>query len=712
MAESIANKKILTKAYVIHLALGIFALCILGKILYIQFIDGDKWQARVQHLTTDLKQIQPIRGNIFSADGSMLATSIPIFEIRMDMLADGLEEEVFYANLDTLSQSLSMLFQDRTPREYKEGFLRARREGNRYYLVKRDVDYNQVQVAKKFPLWELGRFSSGVIFEKSTVRMKPFKLLASRTIGYEREGVQPVGLEGAFNQELSGTPGSRFEKRLAGGIWMPVGDKNEVEPVDGCDIYTTIDLNIQDVATNALRKQLAEHRAHHGCAVLMEVKTGYIKAIANLTMGEDSVYREMYNYAVGEATEPGSTFKLASLMAAMEDNLISPGDTIDTGKGAYRFYDRIMRDSHHGGLGKLTVQQVFEKSSNVGVSRIINDNYAKNPQQFVDRLYSMGLGTRLGLSISGEGFPVIKEPSNKTWSGVTLPWMSIGYETLLTPLQILAFYNAVANDGVMVKPLFASAVKRGGKLVRKIEPEVLNSSIASAHTIEMAKKMLEGVVSENGTASNLANQNYPIAGKTGTAQIANEKYGYTYNQAVSYQASFVGYFPADNPQYSCIVVVNGPSNDVYYGNAVAGPIFKEIADKVFAQRFDLQLQQENITPEPLPTALHIPVSKSGNRNDLIQVFSQFGIAVSDSSDAYPWVTTRTGTDTVAVERRSIRKNLVPNVLGMGLQDALYLLEDNGFRVKVVGFGTVKSQSIPPGSRIQPNHKQLITLQLS
>ncbi len=700
------RQSMVSKAYVLFLFVCLFAMAIVARLVIIQFIDGQKWEERVEHLTTDLREIVPIRGNIYADNGNLLATSVPVYEIRMDMAADGLGKKEFLTNIDSLSTALSGLFKDRTPAQYRKALSAAYTSGNRYYLVKAGVDYDQIQQATKFPLWKTGRFKSGVIFEKQTIRLQPFKNLAARTVGYNRDGVHPVGLEGAYNAELSGKPGQRYEKRLAGGVWMPIDNNNEVEPEDGCDVYTTIDVNIQDVATNALRKQLHKHNARHGCAVLMEVKTGFVKAIANLTLSGDSTYTEMYNYAVGEATEPGSTFKLASLMAAFEDGLFELTDSIDTGKGYTRFYDRIMRDSNDKGYGEIDVLTAFQKSSNVAISKLINDHYAKDPRAYVDRLFKMGLGRKLGLEIAGEGQPKIKDPDDPSWSGVTLPWMSIGYETLMTPMQILAFYNAVANDGQLVMPQFVSEVRRNGSLVRTNRPKILSQSIASRETILKAKTMLETVVSEEGTASNLRFGAYAIAGKTGTAQIANAQYGYKYDQAVSYQASFVGYFPAEAPEYSCIVVVNGPSNNVYYGNQVAGPVFKEIADKVYAQRFDLI---KDSPPSENAVAYKVPVSLSGNSADLKQIFTAFDVSVNDESDDYDWVSTKTGEEEVGLERRSMRDGVTPNVVGMGLRDGLYLLENCGFEVKVQGTGMIVKQSAAPGTPTDKGRKILIEL---
>jgi len=702
------RNQITTKAYLVFLAFAVMSLAIIVKIGLIQFIEEGDLSDRLEQLTTDLREIKAVRGNIYADNGNMLATSVPIYDIHMDMAADGLSEELFFDQVDALSQSCAAYFKDKPAKSYKADFLEAYREGKRYFLVKSDVNYDDIMAAKTFPMWEKGRFKSGVIFEKQTIRLQPFGGLAARTVGYQREGVQPVGLEGAYNNELRGRPGKRYEKRLAGGVWMPIDNSNEIEPEDGCNIHTTIDVNIQDVANNALRKQLKKHKAHHGCAVLMEVKTGYIKAIANLSIQSDSAYSEIYNYAVGEATEPGSTFKLASFMAAFEDGKLSLTDTVDTENGSHRFYDRIMRDSNRKGYGVVSVKTAFQKSSNVAVSKIINQRYQDNPQAFVDRLYKLGLGRELGLEISGEGAPKIKDPSDPTWSGVTLPWMSIGYETLMTPMQILTFYNAVANDGIMVRPQFVSRVTKNGETIKTIQPHVINKAIASRESISMAKEMLESVVTEEGTGSNLRLGSFPIAGKTGTAQIANSKYGYKYDQEVSYQASFVGYFPAKNPEYSCIVVVNGPSNDVYYGNQVAGPVFKEISDKVYAQRFDL-IKDDDPGSET-EVAVNVPISRSGYKDDLKTIFAQLGVKAIDESASNEWVSTKSQPKEVKLEKRTIPTDRVPNVLGMGLRDGLYLLEKCGLEVEITGRGTIKKQSLPPGTSV--NRLKRISIELS
>jgi cell division protein FtsI (penicillin-binding protein 3) len=419
--------------------------------------------------------------------------------------------------------------------------------------------------------------------------------------------------------------------------------------------------------------------AQYGTAVLMEVQTGDIKAMVNLSRDDQGYYHEVQNYAIGESTEPGSTFKLPVMIAALEDGVVDLEDTIDTGDGAYQYYDKIIRDDHHehGGYGKITVKQVFEYSSNVGMAKIITGAYKKKPGDLIDRLYAMRLNEKLGIEIKGEGKPVIRYPGDKHWSGITLAMMAHGYEVSITPLQTLTFYNAIANNGKMVKPRFVKEIRYHGKLIRKINPEVLQSAVCSRSTLRKVKRMLEGVV-ESGTARNLNNPLIRIAGKTGTNQIYNKKYGYKTNSEVSYQASFVGYFPADDPQYSCIVVVNSPSKNVYYGNMVAGPVFLEIARKVFATSMDLHpvvSGNKDIPPD-------LPYSKTGNRNELRQVLKSLDVPVENSHIRSEWVSTEKKEDAVGFSNRSIITGLVPNVVSMGAKDAIYLLENAGMRVRL------------------------------
>jgi cell division protein FtsI (penicillin-binding protein 3) len=505
------------------------------------------------------------------------------------------------------------------------------------------------------------------------------------------EGTE-VGIEGAFDKELAGRNGIAVKQRLIGGYWIIVEDASSVESKDGNDITTTIDIDLQDVATSALMNQLRKHDAHHGCAVLMEVETGDIKAIANLEQGSDGGYHETYNYALAESTEPGSTFKLAAIMAALEDGVIDTGDIVDTGNGSVKFYNKIIRDTKEEGYGKISVRQVFEKSSNVGLSKIIYEHYKDRPKDFVDRLYAMKLNQKLDLQLQGEGEPLIRYPGDKLWSGLSLPMMSHGYEVQMTPLQVLTFYNAVANGGKMVKPRFVTSVLRNGTTIKRYDPEVIINSIASRSTIRKVKSMMEGVV-EYGTATNLKNANYKIAGKTGTAQIAKDKRGYRQDARISYQASFAGYFPAENPLYSCIVVVNAPSNGVYYGNIVAGTVFREISDRVYSTRFYRDYRAEN-KKDVKPSA---PEAGNGYRDDIDEVLRNLDVRYRRTSSEN-WVATRESGDTIRLSPVKLHEGLVPDVRGMSLRDAVYLLENSGLRVRYNGKGRVLRQSPEHGSR--------------
>jgi cell division protein FtsI (penicillin-binding protein 3) len=447
---------------------------------------------------------------------------------------------------------------------------------------------------------------------------------------------------------------------------------------------------------------LVRNSADHGTVVLMEVVTGKVRAIANLTRKEDGSYNEEYNYAVGESTEPGSTFKLASVIALLEDNLIRPDDIVDVGNGVTEFYGHRVEDSQHEALGEITIQRAFEVSSNVGFTKTVNEKYKKKPEQFIDRLYEMGLNRKLGLEIKGEGQPDIKYTDSELWSGISLPWMSMGYEVRMTPLQILALYNAVANDGKMVKPIFIEEIRSRGKVVRKGETEVLNNHICSRETLGYVKKMLEGVV-ENGTARNLNNTHYKIAGKTGTAQVSLNSEGYV---NALYQASFVGYFPADKPKYSCIVVVNAPSRQIYYGNVVAGPIFRDITDRIYVREYELQEHETILAGQEIQS----PYSKSGSGNALEAAMEYLNLPLKRDGEELDWVSTKSTPEGVESYARTIPGQLVPNVVDMGLKDAVFLLENKGLKVVATGRGTVRGQSQRPGSLIEKG--SVVVLEMS
>jgi cell division protein FtsI (penicillin-binding protein 3) len=696
------KQDILIRSSVIYLGVLLIALLILGKALHLQLFEKDRW-SREENSSIRHKVIEPNRGSIYSSDGRLLAVSVPYYEIRMDFRSESFTREIFDAGVDELAKSLSGLFQDRHWSTYKRDLVRAREAGNRYYLVKRNVTYTQLQQVKEFPIYKLGRYRGGVQYVQQNKRILPYGILAERTVGYTMHDdlKSVVGIEGAYDTELRGVEGYRLERKIRGDDWMPINNANEIEPEDGQDVVTTLDLDLQDVAENALYEQLSANEADHGTVVLMEVETGKVRAIANLTRDEDGNYDEDYNYAIGESTEPGSTFKLASVMALLEDGHVHPGDLVDIGKRETTYYNHKVVDSPHSESGKITIQRAFEVSSNVGITKITYENYKRNPEHFIDRLYDMGLNQKLGVEIKGEGQPDIKYTDNKYWSGISLPMISMGYEIRMTPLQILALYNAVANNGKMVKPIFLEEIRSHGKVVKRGQTEVLNNHICSRETLAHVKKMLEGVV-ENGTARNLANTHYKIAGKTGTAQLLSDG-GYSKDL---YQASFVGYFPADRPRYSCIVVVNAPSKDIYYGNVVAGPIFRDIMDRIYVREYQLYDSGTQLAGE----GSQAPYSKSGSGEALAASFEYLDLPLQDQDGDSPWVSTRSTGEGVISSSRLVTPRLVPNVVDMGLKDAVYLLESKGLRVEADGRGTVRQQSQPPGSTIRKG--SVVVLQMS
>lgn len=690
----VVRDEIIWRSSIVYFAIALLAAALLVRILILQYVQHGKWSDMSEKFVYKTAEMPASRGDILTNDGRLLASSVPYYTIYMDTRSSGMSGATWSNGINGLSAGLSRLLGERSTSGWKSVITEARRKGDRYFLIKRKVDYETLKKLKELPIFREGQYKGGMVAQAENRRILPNSDLAARTIGYLNLGSEgnEVGVEGAFDKDLAGKNGVAVKQRLTGGDWITVDNANSVEARDGNDVVTTLDINLQDVATTALLNQLRKHDAHHGCAVLMEVSTGDIKAIANLEIGSDGNYHETYNYAVGESTEPGSTFKLPSLMAAIEDGVIDTGDIVDTGTGSVKYYNKIIRDTREEGYGKITVKEVFEKSSNVGASKIIYEHYKDKPKEFVNRLYAMKLNEKLDLQIKGEGAPLIRYPGDKLWSGLSLPMMSHGYEVLMTPLQILTFYNAVANDGKMMRPRFVTAILRNGTVIKSYEPDVIINSIASRSTIRKAKKMMEGVV-EHGTASNLKNANYKIAGKTGTAQIAKDKYGYRQGARISYQASFVGYFPAENPLYSCIVVVNAPSNGVYYGNLVAGSVFKEISDKVYATSFFRDYKPENKEDIKLTA----PEAGNGYRADINEVLRNLNVRYKRTADD-DWVATRESGDTIRLAGVKMLDGLVPDVRGMSLRDAIYLLENSGLRVRYSGKGRVLKQSPEHGAR--------------
>ncbi len=656
----IEKKNILKKLYPVAIGLFLFAMVIMYKVVSIQS-NSDLFKNEADTRTVKNVEIPANRGNVYSADGSLLATSVSRFDIRMDLVS--VSKENFSKNVKGLSKSLAKMF-GKSSSHWETYLRKAKKNKSRYLLIAKNLSYTEYIKVKSFPLFELGPYKGGFIKERQTVRERPIGKIAERTIGWDEHRIDAngnkyavrVGLEGNFRKYLRGKKGYQVKQKIAKGQWKPIYDGQEIEPIDGQDIITTINTNIQDIAHHALLGQLEEFKAEHGTVVVMETKTGEIKAISNLGRNKNGNYYERLNYAVGESHEPGSTFKLMSMIVALEDKVVDTSSVIDTGNGRWKVGGRTVTDSKTGGYGKLSVAGVLEHSSNIGIAKIIHKNYKNNPQQFVDGLNKMEVGYKLDIPIVGEGEPIIPTPKNKkTWYKTTLAWMSYGYGIHITPLQTLTFYNAIANNGKMVKPMFVKQIKQQDKVLKTFETEVINEKICSQNTIDKVNVMLRNAI-KRGTATNIYNKNYLLAGKTGTCQL---DYGIK-GKEVQYIASFAGFFPADNPKYSCIVVIHRPDKKIgFYGNKVAAPVFQKIAQKLYTS-----------TP----------------------ILNEFNDLKSD------YKTLETNFANYNTNSQKQYKN-IPNVKGMVGMDAVSILENLGMKVKFKGSGKVKNQSIKAGEKL-------------
>lgn len=683
---------------------ALLTLVVFGRILYIQIAQAERWKTFAGKIEQRIQEIEPARGQIYSTDGSLLATSVPVYNLYWDSQAEGLKEEIFHRDLDSLCMGLSRILGVHAPGHYKNDLLEARRRERRYHPVHKGLNHTQMKALSTLPLLRQGSNKSGFIFQSEDVRKKPFNQLAARTIGIYREEAR-VGIEEAYNEELAGQRGQRMMERIAGNVWKPASDEFIVQPREGQDLITTLDIHLQDVAHTALERQLRQHDATWGTVVLMEVETGFVRAISNLKRDDqDGNYYESYNFAIGESVEPGSTFKLASILALLDEGYVTLTDSIDTGNGVVSFYGRKMHDSnaHEGGSGVLCVADVFAQSSNVGTALLVQRHFSANPQAYLDKLAAFGLRDELGIRLKGEEAPRIYSKAGEgNWSGLSLTQMAIGYEVMQSPIQSLAFYNAIANGGTLLRPQFVEAKRRNGKVVDKARPVVIRERICSAKTIEQARIMMERTCAPGGTADYIfKNTPYSVAGKTGTARIAYSG-GYYPNR---YRASFVGYFPADKPRYSCIVVVNDTKSGVYYGSSVAGPVFRELANKIYATKPELSEGGTFLTADEVK----LPTSRNGSREHLERVYQALGIAFDLTTEG-EWVRTITGSDRVELSELNRAEGVVPDVRGMGLRDALQLLENSGLRVTIDGTGTVRRQSISPGSAIKANSEIRIEL---
>ncbi|EAR13126.1 putative cell division specific transpeptidase/penicillin-binding protein [Polaribacter irgensii 23-P] len=650
-----------------------FLLAIIFRVINLQYVQGDTYRKLATELTIRQDTIYANKGNVYAADGNLLATSMSKFNIFMDLVT--VDEAIFEKHVKGLSVELSRMLGS-SASYYEKTLRRAKNKKRRYFLITRNIGYTDYLKMREFPIFNLGVYKGGFIAKQRTERAHPIGKIAERTIGYDdfRGG---AGIEGAFAAYMKGENGLRWEQKIAKNQWKPIADYNEKEPIDGHDIITTIDVNIQDITHHALLSQLEYFDAEHGCAVVMETASGEIKAISNLGRTKKGTYYEKRNYAVWESHEPGSTFKVASLMAALDDQLIDTATVVDTEKGRIYIHGSKVEDSHQGGYGKISAARVLEVSSNVGIVKLIKKQYDHQPEKFIKKIEAYGFTEPIGFEIKGEGIPIVPVPSDKRWNKISLEWMSWGYGISVTPMQILMFYNAIANNGIMVKPRFIKELRRQDATERLFKTVIVNPKIASETALRKVRKVLENVV-VRGTASNIYSSNFSMAGKTGTAKKYLPKHidkngekvaaGYSNKR---YVASFAGFFPADNPKYSCIVVIHDPKKEKgYYGATVAAPVFKEIAQKIY-------------TTTPLDSEV---VSEKARFVEIEKAYFEY----EDSLEEYD--------------------NSIPNVKGMSGMDAVSLLENIGLKVKISGVGKVQYQSLEKGAELIKG--KTITLKLS
>ncbi len=782
------RKAILMRAYLIYILVLIFGGIILGRIIYLQFVQGEYWSKQASIVNSRIEVIDPVRGNIFADDESLLATSVPIFEIRLDLDSSVISDSVFKTKIDSLAGELCRLFEGNilNKKQYIQELIKARKQSNRGFLIRKKATYAELKQLKTFPILRMGNRGGLIVYTKDR-RERPFKNLASMTIGYERlaeykveinlkagkiksdkfehyvdtlaecfsnlfqdynrekykkkitaaftgKGAAAkiiknmnelqlaelknfplikddtlkiikyskltksyfVGLEGHYRNDLRGERGVITLKKVGNNSWKKISDEDVIEPKNGCDLYTSIDVNLQDVAQNALRRSLDTTNADWGCVILMEVQTGFVKAIANLTRDKDGEYQEMRNYAVEELYEPGSTFKLASVVAVLEDGTFDTNTIVNTGKKNYPGWGTVT-DSHEDGYGRISLSKAFEKSSNVGITEIAYRAFGRNPKKFQQLLDKMGLTQKSGIDIDNEPQPRIKV------SYGDLLGIAFGYAIKITPMQVLTFYNAIANNGKYMKPMFVKEIKRTGVSVTKFNPVVIKEKICSDATLLKIKKLLEGVVIR-GTATNIRNSVYKIAGKTGTAKIFDPV---TKRYLKNYVASFAGYFPADDPKFSCIVVEYNMKGTEVYGAQVAAPVFKEIADRVYATRVDIKSKES-----PAPSVLSIPQVQVGYKLDIETIYQGLNFKLVPNGNTSDWVSISSFSNSIFEKDKTFQTNIIPNVVNMKAKDAIYILESLGLTVIVKGKGTVSSQSLKPGERIGVNKQIIITLTVS
>ncbi|WP_455674333.1 penicillin-binding transpeptidase domain-containing protein [Phocaeicola sp.] len=704
------QKNIMTRFSFIILVMVLIGIAIICKAGVIMFAERQYWKDVADRFVKENVTVRPTRGNIISSDGQLMASSLPEYKIYMDFKAGGeIKDSLLLLYMDSICDGLHQIFPDKSKSEFKSHILKGRKKGSRNYLLyPKRISYIQYKEAKRLPVFNLNKYKGGFHEQAFNQRKKPFGSLAMRTLGDMFPDIEQGaknGLELSYDSVLKGRDGITHRQKVMNKYLNIV----DIPPVDGCDIITTIDVGMQDIAEKALVDELKEINATVGVAILMEVKTGDIKAIVNMTKCNDGIYREIRNNAISDMMEPGSTFKTASIMVALEDGKITPDQTIDTGNGVYNMHGRPMKDHnwHRGGYGVITTTQTLMYSSNIGVSRLVDQNYHNQPEKYVEGLYKLGIATPLKLDIPGAGKPYIRMPNKDNWSKTALAWMSIGYETQVPPINTLTFYNAIANNGVMVKPRFVKAIMKDGQVMEDIPTEILNPAIASPSTIQQIQVILEKVVSE-GLGKRAGSKQFHVSGKTGTAQVSQGKGGYK-TGTMRYLVSFCGYFPSEAPKYSCIVAIQKPGLPAS-GGLMAGSVFSKIAERVFAKHLAQDLREAKDS-----TSVLIPDVKNGDVGAANYVLKQIQIRSSGisetSKDGKPiWGSVTCTPDNVLLSKREIKNNFVPSVIGMGARDAVYLLESMGLKARVSGIGKVKTQSIPAGNTLRKG--QTIQLRLN
>lgn len=703
---AVNKKNIMTRYFFVVLIMGLAGIFIVVKGGFIMFAERQYWQDVADRFVKENVIVKPNRGNILSADGKLMASSLPEYRIYMDFKAGGeTKDSLLLTHMNEICEGLHKIFPDRSTAQFKKHLMDGRKKGSRNYLIyPKRISYIQYKEAKQLPVFNLNKYKGGFHEQVYNQRKKPFGSLAARTLGDlyadTAQGAKN-GIELAFDTLLKGRNGITHRQKVMN-KYLNITD---IEPIDGCDIITTIDVDMQDICEKALVDKLKEINATVGVAVLMEVATGEVKAIVNMMKANDGKYYEMRNNAISDMLEPGSTFKTASIMVALEDGKITPETVVNTGNGVMPMHGRSMRDHnwHRGGYGSINVTRILEVSSNIGVSHLIDKHYGSNPQKFVDGLKRMSLDQTLNLQIAGEGKPNIKGPKERYFAKTTLPWMSIGYETQVPPLNTLTFYNAIANNGTMVRPKFVKAAVKDGETVKEFSTEVINPKICSDRTLTQIRDILEKVVSQ-GLAKPAGSKQFSVAGKTGTAQISQGVAGYKTGR-VNYLVSFCGYFPAEAPKYSCIVSIQKPGLPAS-GGLMAGSVFGKIAERVYAK--DLRYNIRNAIDS---TSNVIPSVKPGEISEALLVLNQLKIPVQHDipKGKEAWGYTQLASQAVVLQKKEPASNTVPGVIGMGAKDAVYLLENKGLKVRLSGVGKVRNQSIPQGNTIVKGQTIVLTL---